>query len=178
MILAQLPADDDVAVEPMMARIKLAGVRPLRVAKQIVAMMLAINGEEFGQINPALSEFVLDPDARGLPPEFELYLVLYRGQLARQSGVSGRLDVGTGATHLLTELARPPFAYVMSIDEPSPAIPLGRITHLADFDQATEATLDLELVVGFGHTPYPADYRTRAAVNRDHEFNRADAAGS
>jgi hypothetical protein len=177
-ILAQLPADQDAAVEPMMAGIKLAGVRPLRLAKQIVAMTLAINGEEFGQTNPALSAFVLDPDERGLPPGFELYLVLYRGPLARQSGVSGRLDVETGASHLLTEIARPPFAYVMSIDEPSPVIPLGRITHFADFEPTAEANLDLELLVGFGHTPYPADYRTGAAMDRDREINRAESAGS
>jgi len=177
MILAQLPADQDGSLETMMAGINLAGVRPLRLAKQIVAMMLAINGEGFGQTNPALSAFVLDPAARGLPQEFELYLVLYRGPLARQSGVSGRLEVETGATHLLTELARPPFAYVMSIDEPGPAISLGRITHFADFEPAAETTLDLDLLVGFGHTPYPADYRTRAAVDRDRELNRAEPAG-
>jgi hypothetical protein len=177
-ILAQLPADQDVGSEQMMAGIRLIGVRPLRLAKQIVAMTLAINGEEFGQTNPGLPAFVLDPSARGLPPGFELYLALYRGPLVRHSGVSGRLDVETGATHLMSELAHPPFAYVMSVDELSPVLPLGRITHFASFEPAVETAVDLELLVGFGHTPYPTDYRTRAAVDRDIAINRAESADS
>ena len=32
------------------------------------------------------------------------------------------------------------------------------------------------MVVGFGHTPYPADYRTKAMVEHDRELNEREAA--
>jgi hypothetical protein len=35
--------------------------------------------------------------------------------------------------------------------------------------------VDLDLLNGFGHTPFPADFRTLAAVERDREADRRAA---
>jgi len=154
----------------------LKGVRPLLFAKQFVAMILAINGGEFRVRNPGLAEFVLEPGRTGLPAGYDLYLALYRGPKSRQAGVSGRLNTETGAMTLLTEIAHPPFAYLLSIEEDEPALKAGKVTPLVNCGPDDVVDLDLELQVGFGHTIYPGDLRSRAQIDAEAAQDRADVA--
>jgi len=70
-------------------------LKPLPFAKQIVSMILALNLPEFGDVYPALREFVLDRDRTGLPPDHRLYLSLCDLDFARWVG---RYDF-IGVTH-------------------------------------------------------------------------------
>jgi hypothetical protein len=45
----------------------------------------------------------------------------------------------------------------------------------SEIPYTTRATAEIELIVGFGHTPLPADFRTAAQVERDREQNAAGA---
>jgi hypothetical protein len=176
-IIAGLPpaAEQEANLEQAFVNGKIVGARPLRLAKQIVAMMLAINSDGFGRPDPEQPAFVHDPRLRGLPTRYQLYLVVYQGPTLRHVPLSARLAPDTGVAHYISELAHPPFAYVLSIDEPSPALPIGNISHFADFDFDETAELELQLLVGFGHTMYPLDYRTQAALDRDVAADQADA---
>jgi len=35
------------------------------------------------------------------------------------------------------------------------------------------ADIELDMLVGFGHTPLPVDYRTKAMIERDRRANEA-----
>jgi hypothetical protein len=153
--------------------LQISGVRPLAFVKQIATMILAVNDVEFARRSIELREFVFDRDHVGLPAGLDVYLALYMGPISRHSGLQIKQDVSTGETHVTSEVAHPPFAYVASFGEPSPLLPRGNITGFAEVPYTTRANVEIELPVGFGHTPYPADLRTAAQLARDRAENQS-----
>ena len=161
----------DSQLEPHGATLQIQGVRPLAFVKQIATMVLAVNGPGFSERHSELRKFVLDRDRQGVPDGIQLYLALFLGPNGRRSGVQGRLDVEKGNTYLTSEIAHPPFAYLASFDEPAPLLPAGNVTDFGEVPYSSQSNLEVDLVVGFGHTIYPADFRTRAELERDREEN-------
>lgn len=142
-----------------------AQVRPARFVKQAVTMLLAIAPPGFltsGHID--LGEFARDPRRTGLPPRYQLYLTLYRGPYARFVGYSEQL----------IELAHPPFSFVLSLAGDAP-IETTNITGFTELRASDVCIVDLDLLNGFGHTPLPADFRTRAAIDDAGELRGAPA---
>jgi hypothetical protein len=130
-------------------------------------MMLAISGPEFGEAHSDLRAFVLDRERRSLPARYQFYLVLYRGPLIRSIGGSVRVDMATGESTFICEVAHPPFAYAMTVDATPGALDAGNITAFGEVGYHEEAEVVMDVLVGFGHTPYPLDYRTKAALEKD-----------
>jgi hypothetical protein len=84
---------------------------------------------------------------------FQFYLALYAGPFARTSGFSAILDVETGRVDGLIEVAFPPYAYVMTVDsEDDRAFPTANITGFVDTAYNQRADVEIELLIGFGHT--------------------------
>jgi hypothetical protein len=148
-------------------------VRPLRFVKAAITMLFSVNPRPFAEAHPDLVSFVRDRERTGLPSRYRLYLVLYRptGTYARRSALSAVLAPPRTEVVWLTELAWPPFAYVLTVDERGdPAFSAGDISQLANYgyDEWVEG-LELILPVGVGHTPFPGDFRTRAALESAQE---------
>jgi hypothetical protein len=159
----------------------ITGVRPARLAKQIVTMVLAISPGGFALANPELAEYVRVPEKIGLPGRFQLYLALYAGPYVRYDGGSVALrlkDDGGFATIPLWELAYPPFSYMLTTDEREPPVETGKITNFtsAGLDDIGEVTMTLK--VGFGHTAVPADFRTKATLDVEQAESEAFAAAT
>lgn len=178
-ILQEAPLDElDAKLEPTWASVAFregaTRPHPLRLIKQVLTMLLATSPPELSATHPELAAFVLDREATGLLDRFQFYLALYAGPLARSTGVAHRLDIAKGRADTLVEVAFPPYAYVMTIDSrDDKAIETSNITSAVDVGYNQTADLEMDLLVGFGHTPYPADYRTRAMVERDRQRNEA-----
>ncbi len=168
-VMRQLPPSkqEDRDENQKLGTIGFGNVYPLRFLKQVVAMILSVNGPEFGDANTGLRAFVQDRSTRELSGRYQFYLALYRGPSARFAGLSGSLHLVTGAQHFITEIAYPPFAVLLSIDEKIPFLPIGNITGFKSFGYDERADIELSLLVGFGHTPFPGDFRSSAAVERD-----------
>lgn len=172
-ILMELPLEElDASLDHRWATVTFrqhpgVGPHPLRFAKQIVTMLLAISPLSVSEEHPELGEFVLDRDRSGLSERYQLYLALYAGPLARTVGGAIRVDVETRRPDYLVEVAYPPFSYVMTIDTPLDALPTTNITNMTSVRYEQMADVELEMIVGFGHTMYPGDYRSRAMVARD-----------
>jgi hypothetical protein len=133
-----------------------AQVKPGRFLKQAVTMLLAVAPPGFltsGHID--LGEYARDPMRVGLPPRYQFYLTLYRGPYARFVG---------GSAEQLIELAYPPFSIVLSLAGDAP-IETTNITSFSELRANEVCIVDLDLLNGFGHTPIPADFRTRAAID-------------
>ena len=162
----------DTSLEWKVVDFEIQGMRALPVVKQIVASLLALNAPEFGQKNPDLVSFVLDHKSRGLPAKYRLYLCLFAGPIARFAGLAVELNVITQKAVYMTDLAHPPFAYLLTIDS-EPSQPTGEITvwTTRDFDEAGDERMVLTL--GFGHTALPGDYRSKANVNAEAAANDA-----
>jgi hypothetical protein len=145
--------------------LEMEGVRPGRFMKQVVTMLLAIAPGGFAASNPELAEYARDPEKLGLPSKYKLYMALYAGPLARFDGGAMRIKAGpngVGPGVMILELAYPPFAYVLAIDEPEPSVETCDVTNLTDLAIDAETETRMTLLLGFGHTMYPADFRTKA----------------
>ncbi|HEX6712342.1 MAG TPA: hypothetical protein VF066_03115 [Thermoleophilaceae bacterium] len=158
------PQQLDADARPSWTTASLHDVRPARFLKHVVTMLLAITPPGFlGRGHIDLGEYARDPARVGLPPRYQLYLSLFHGPYARFVGYSAQLNQDSGQTEELVELAYPPFSFVLSLTGDAPI----ETTNVTDFTQlrANELCIvDLDLLNGFAHTPYPADFRTAAAV--------------
>jgi hypothetical protein len=173
-ILKQLPISDfDKDVEATVVEFGVKGMQPLPFVKEIVAMLLAMNGEfdpEFRPDNDELVRFVRDKDVSGLSEKYHLYLSLFVGPVNRFAPVMAAIIQGHEL--VLTAVDYPPFSYVMTIGNSAEYLPVGDITPLASaaFDETRDVTFTL--ICGFGHTPFPLDYRSRARVKADDEAGK------
>jgi hypothetical protein len=176
-ILAALnptPSELDTSPEPGYAYMKLKGLRPGCFTKQMVTMLLALSPGGFPPLHPELTNYALDPEATGLPGRYQLYLALLTGPTARFNGGTGVWRENGGLLYTL-ELGYPPFSYILSIGEEAPALGVGNITSFASLGIAQTAEIEMQLQVGFSHTPLPLDLRSKAALERDRKLNEADA---
>ncbi|MEA2482772.1 MAG: hypothetical protein QOC55_719 [Thermoleophilaceae bacterium] len=162
------PADElDADPRPTWSSAEFAEVRPARFLKQVVTMLLAITPAGFltsGHVD--LGEYARNPRRVGLPPRYQFYLTLFRGPYARFVGHSAQRNPETGQTEQLIELAYPPFSCVLSLAGDA-AIETTNITGFSELRSSDVCIIDLDLLNGFGHTPFPADFRTLAAVDRE-----------
>jgi len=177
-ILRELSLKDlDKKLEPAYIEIAFrqseTGPHPLRFIKQIITMLLAVSPLEFSLKNPLLGDFVLDRERTGLPNRYQVYLALYAGPLMRIVGGAARLKLDTSRTDFIVEVAFPPFAYAMTVDSEPEGIETTNITACANARYMDRADLEMQMLVGFGHTPLPADYRTKAMVNDEAARNKA-----
>ncbi len=145
---------------------------PLLFLKQACTMFFSANAPEtFAARHEDLVRFVLNKESRAFPPDIDVCLGLYRGPLARVSGTAGKLDIASGSTELVSEIAYPPFALRL-ISNSGPAGRMGSISYFSNYSFRDRADLSLTVVVGEGHTPYPGDYRTREQVLADARQSR------
>ena len=137
--------------------IVLQGVYPLRFLKQVVTCFFSIfPNERYAQANPSLVKFVLNKEENTLPSEYQFFVSLYRGPQLRQNPLSGLINPATGEMSILSEIAHPPFALVMT--QGSESRRGTNITHFKEYKYGDQTDLVLRLKVGEGHTPYPGDY--------------------
>lgn len=140
---------------------------PLRIIKQIVAMFFSVNSPTFRERVPYLERFVLNKALRYLPPDIGVYAgyTVMKGN-SRSAGLSGILD-GSGRapqTYAVSEIAFPPFCFVMTFDCPCPDRRLIDISSFATYGYGEIRSFDLRMSVLPIHTAYPTDYRTPQEV--------------
>lgn len=159
--LAQIPQSRSEVVITVQKRF------PLRFLKQSCTMFFSVNDpKSFATRHSDLVRFVLNRESREFPRDIDVCLGLYRGPLVRVTGVTGKLDIASGTTELVSEVAYPPFALRL-ISNSEPKDRLGSIAHFGNYGFNDHTDLSLRVVVGEGHTPYPGDYRSKDQVRAD-----------
>jgi hypothetical protein len=139
-------------------------IAPLRVLKQIICMFASACGYQLLEQEQALRKFVLDRDYNQLPPSLRVYCCLMGrdSRASRQSGITGVIDGSRGAVkaHTFSEIAFPPFVYLLTIKSP----PIDQ--HLQDISFFSESVfgqfrqIHLHLEAREIASPYPGDFRT------------------
>jgi hypothetical protein len=154
-------------------KIAFQDIYPLRVFKEIIAMFFSVNSPDFADIHQDLRALVLSKGRRGIPPKrYGLYVYLLKGEVARYAGVTGIASLTEGHHRVLSELAAPPFGYVMEFDPKSKKDHCDITFFANDFDYSEKRTVNLKMPVYESNTAFPADYRTKQQILNDYIRNR------
>jgi hypothetical protein len=159
----------DTAVSTLGIGLNIKEVRPGRFVKQMVTMLLAIAPSSIPEGYPGLAAYARDPGVTAFPDGMSLYRNFYLGPISRFVGSAAVVRETAKATYAVTELAYPPFAYALVMGEPAdaPALPYCDITSFAAAPIDRLANVEVFMQCGFGHTPFPLDYRSAASVAAD-----------
>lgn len=139
-------------------------IYPLRVVKQIMTMFASTNGPGFCQSNTWLKSFILQPRLRWWEADIRLWVALAAWGRGRTSGIMATMESASWRTCVLSEIAFPPFVYVLTFDSPAPDPRFLDITFFSDSGVDDERELSLPLVRLPIYTPFGGDYRDRDTV--------------
>jgi hypothetical protein len=142
------------------------GVLPGLFVRQVLSCFCSLSGTwHLAERHPELRRIILDRSIEPMPPGVELGLSLYYGPHGRMVGPTVQVDTDTGEWRWLMEIAFPPFAFILVIDSNVDDPGLGlMMTEWTNINLAEAKSFEGVAKVGFAWTPYPGDYRTRAAI--------------
>ena len=167
------PQIDLVAAYPAFPTVTLKGVYPGRLVRQVLSMMATVSaGSQLTTKYPVIRDLVLGGIAQSLPKPLRLEFLLYGHNTSRIAGGpqgQGWYNVAEHMFHRVLAIDFPPLAFVLTIDGPAANVG-GDITWFAEvpIDEKQEVTFE-DLAIGFGHKPWPCDYRTRGQMLADGE---------
>ena len=138
-------------------------------------MFFSVNRPEFQSRHPELVKFVLNREVKYLPKSIRVYCSLMVGKIARSSGVSVKLtfnEYGNIKNKVtMSEIAYPPFIYVMTFDSPPPDDRLTDITWFSRYEYKDFDIIFPRLNVLPVNYYLPGDYRTVEQIIEDRRRN-------
>jgi hypothetical protein len=162
------------------AMITARDIFPLRILKGILAMFLTINTEQFrfSPVGEEISKLILDEQAMGMPEGVRVYTYFnhtgnYRYlPLMCQTSIDGLV---TSRWNQYSEIAKPPFGFVLGLDSDQPDERLCDISQFSEaaFDQKVTVTMHLGVLPT--HLPFLAcDYRTLQSIEDSERHQDVD----
>ncbi len=140
---------------------------PLSILKRVIAMFFSINGDKFASCHPELSAFVRERDCVDLPARYRFFAAYNVNDLVSHIPLQFRADVVACRESWLSQIAHPPFVYVMAIDSPPPDGRLTDITGFAGYGYDDEAGLDMQLRVVPTNSCLAGDFRAAGKLLDD-----------
>lgn len=139
---------------------------PLRVIKQIICMFFSIIGDRFKDAHPDMVKFVLDKETRFLKPNIRIYVAYNNSTRCRHSGITATINLDSHSGNLIfSEIAFPPFTYVMTIDSNPPDNRLIDISDFSRFSYNDWKDIHLNLPILPIYSWLPGDYRDKPDFN-------------
>lgn len=139
--------------------------RPLNVFKQMLVMFCSASPPSFAQDHPQLVRFLLNRDAVECDDlrNINLFMSLFdvnNSNATRQSGITGRFELGSPKAHIYSEISFPPFNLVMSLSGTNPELRLSDISWFSKFPYNERRVVKLRLHNLAVNSYFPGDYRT------------------
>jgi hypothetical protein len=142
---------------------------PLAILKRIIAMFFSINGEKFVHANPELSRFVLEPENRELPSMYRVFVGYNSNDMVSHIPFQIRTTWPMTRKYGMTQIAHPPFVYLLTFDTARPD------NRLVEFTGFTQYTYDDEANVVCDFRPMPTnncfagDFRRKGKIIPDEQ---------
>lgn len=134
---------------------------PLRIIKQIMSMFCSANPPGFAKLHPDLIRFILNVHHKHMPHGLRVFAGLNDSPRSRQASMTARIDTAEGRTALYSEIAYPPFVYLLTEGQPAPDPRLVEITYFSQYGHMEWR----DIVERFSILPIdsflPGDYRSR-----------------
>jgi hypothetical protein len=148
---------------------------PLRVIKQVMCMFCSTNGASFAEKNDDIIRFVLNRDASYLPDRMKVYMYYNLSGRCRTSGVAGMIDLSlNGGTRVFSEIAHPPFGFILTLDGMPPTANCLDITPFAGCNYMEFRSLHLKVPILEINSYFPGDFRSKKQIELDVQKNRKD----
>jgi hypothetical protein len=144
-------------------------VKPGSFVRQILSLMCSLSGSwDLAGRYPSIRRIILEQTTESLPQGMELGMFIFFGPRVRIHGPQLRIDAKTLIWRWVQEIAYPPFAFqfVIASNDPQPGLGL-LIDNFAILSPGTEQYYSGLMEMGFGWSPYPGDYRSKAAILKD-----------
>lgn len=160
---AQILSKDDF----IFAKLYVIEQEPLKILKQIISMFLAINKEWYLKAYPELSEFVKNSEQKVLSDRFRIFMYLTSEGGTRYMHHTVTYKPELGGPIGCTEIAYPPFGYLLTIDFNKNINNLMNITHFKNYDLDEITSINLTLFKLPVYSPFALDYRSKQQMNDD-----------
>jgi hypothetical protein len=140
---------------------------PLSILKRIVAMFFSINGEQFAQHRSELSRFARFPLCHELPEKIGIYAAYNVNDLVSHIPVQARRNVVNGEQWLLSQIAHPPFVYVMTLSGTCPDPRLTDLRRFAEQDYNDEGNVEMTFQILPTNSCFAGDFRASGKLLPD-----------
>jgi hypothetical protein len=139
-----------------------------KVLKHIVSMFIAINGDWFVEEYSELVSFIKDPSIRELNSRFRIFAYLNRGPAFRYLGFLVHGDFSSGKMQMVkcSEIAFPPFGYILTIDHEGPLYNLADITHFKANNPDKLTKVSAQISIRETAIELPMDFRTEDEIKQ------------
>lgn len=144
------------------------GPRPGALVREILSLMCSLSADfDLAGRYPAIRRLILGPSIEPLPNGMSLGMTVYLGGHPRYAGPTLTVEPDAGVWRWVMEVAHPPIATLMVLATN------GHVPHVCDLSAFTQlapdarAPIEGRIAIGFGYTPMPGDYRTRAMVEAE-----------
>lgn len=144
-------------------------IEPLKVIKHIISMFLAINDNWFSESYPELALFLNSPESNELPDKYRVFMYLTRAERFRYMHYSVHGNFKTGTSIPCSEIAFPPYGYVITIDFKGNIPFLNEITQFKKFNYNIKTSLKMLTYQLPTYMPLPLDYRSKYRIHSDIE---------
>lgn len=143
------------------------GVQPLNILKQIISMIIAINDDWFLDSFPELISFVKDPYSNELPSKFRVFMYLTNAERFRYMHYNVHGNLTNGEIIPCSEIAFPPYGYVLAFDFEGNINYLNEITDFKKFQYNHSCDLKMINYQLPTHMPFALDYRSEKKIVLD-----------
>ncbi|MDP1802527.1 MAG: hypothetical protein Q8L81_14300 [Bacteroidota bacterium] len=145
---------------------------PLKILKQIISMFIAMNDKWYLEEYPELASFVKDPNSNILPDKFRVFAYLNNQGQYRYFKHGVISQPGLGIINA-TELAFPPFGYVLTFDFAHDISHFQNITSFKSYKLGEKADVEMFLYKLPTYLPFsPLDYRSKDKIDADTKASR------
>lgn len=144
--------------------IKIKGLKPLSVFKQIMTMFCDINEGLMG--DDSLKEYLLEKSCRSFnQSRYNLYAHIHSGALERMNGIM--VQATTNGIITLSEISTYPMGFTLYIDKPQTYKPEGvEITSFSEWNYDDECDVEIIIPKLECNTIFSGDYRTKEDIEK------------
>lgn len=151
-------ADEDVFTDRV--RLTVSDLRPGRIVRQALAMILCASGSaRFSDLFPALRECVMKGTPAELPLGMSLHLAVAVGPRGRLVCPVGAVDHAAGEWQVLLEASFAPLSWILRVSDSPPDVLPADVSRWTTLDVDAVQAIDITTQAGFIFGPMPLDYR-------------------
>lgn len=143
--------------------IKMKGIKPLSIFKQIMTLFCDINEGMMG--DNSLKDYLLNKTSTNFKRErYHLYMHIHSGSVERMNGIMVQFASGVGLI-TLSEISTYPVGFALYIDKPEAYNPEGvEITIFSQFNYDDEIELEIIIPKLESNIFFSGDYRTKEEI--------------